>query len=88
MTDPVARLRSLAPGSRVVIRMRIPGGFTDVLGDLEAIDEVDALVLTRRGPVAVPLSSVVLAKPVPPPPVRHSDGGQDRPARRDSRPTS
>jgi hypothetical protein len=74
VTAPADRLRALAPGSRVVIRMRIPGGFTDVLGDLQGCTQLDATVLTRLGTVTVPLSAVVLAKPVPPPPVRHVKG--------------
>lgn len=68
--DPVALLRSLPVGTRVVIRMRIPGGFTDVLGDLETCTDTDCTVRTRRGPALVPLSAVALAKPVPPPPPR------------------
>jgi len=67
---PAALLRSLPSGTRVVIRMRIPGGFTDVLGDLEKCTDSDCTVRTRRGPTQVPLSAVVLAKPVPPPPIR------------------
>jgi len=66
--DPVALLRSLPTGTRVVIRMRIPGGFTDVLGDLTDCTEYDCTVRTRSGPAQVPLSAVALAKRVPPPP--------------------
>jgi hypothetical protein len=70
--DPVALLRSLPVGTRVVIRMRVPGGFTDVLGDLADCTDADCTVRTRRGPTQVPLSAVALAKPVPPPrPGRH-----------------
>jgi hypothetical protein len=68
--DPVALLRSLSAGTRVVIRMRIPGGFTDVLGDLETCTDTDCTVRTRRGPAQVPWSAVALAKTVPPAPPR------------------
>jgi hypothetical protein len=66
----VRRLRSLPTGTRVVVRSRVPGGFRDALGDLTAVDEASCTVLTRRGPVTVPLADVALAKPVPPPPPR------------------
>ncbi|ADJ43135.1 hypothetical protein AMES_1313 [Amycolatopsis mediterranei S699] len=68
-------LRELPLGTRVVVRYRIEGGFTDALGDLVARDETTCTVETRRGPVVVTFSSVTLAKPVPPPPVRKSGGG-------------
>ncbi|MEU4248150.1 ferrous iron transport protein A [Amycolatopsis sp. NPDC026612] len=68
-------LRELPLGTRVVVRYRIEGGFTDALGDLVARDEDSCTVETRRGRVVVAFSSVTLAKPVPPPPVRKSGGG-------------
>ncbi|GHG45811.1 MULTISPECIES: putative acetyltransferase [Amycolatopsis] len=68
-------LRELPLGTRVVVRYRIEGGFTDALGNLVARDEATCTVETRRGPVVVAFSSVTLAKPVPPPPVRKSGGG-------------
>ncbi|GLY44254.1 hypothetical protein Amsp01_102770 [Amycolatopsis sp. NBRC 101858] len=68
-------LRELPLGTRVVVRYRIDGGFTDALGNLVARDDTTCTVDTRRGPVVVDLSAVALAKPVPPPPVRKSGGG-------------
>jgi len=64
----VRRLRSVPAGTRVVVRSRIPGGFTDALGELTAIDERSCTVRTRRGEVVIDLADVALAKPVPPPP--------------------
>ncbi|GAA4543989.1 putative acetyltransferase [Amycolatopsis samaneae] len=57
-------------GTRVVVRYRIEGGFTDALGTLLARDATTCTVDTKRGPVVVPLDAVVAAKPVPPPPER------------------
>jgi len=68
-------LRELPLGTRVVVRYRIEGGFTDALGDLAARDDVSCTIETRRGPVVVMFDAVALAKPVPPPPVRKSGGG-------------
>ncbi len=65
-------LRDLPLGTRVVVRHRIEGGFTDALGTLVARDESTCTVETRRGPVVVAFDAVALAKPVPPPPVRKS----------------
>ncbi|MFD1211276.1 hypothetical protein ACFQ36_04390 [Arthrobacter sp. GCM10027362] len=67
---PVPFLLALAPGTRVVIRYRIEGGFTDALGELVRAGPADCVVLTRRGEVAVPLEQVVAARQVPPPPPR------------------
>ncbi|WP_328444413.1 MULTISPECIES: putative acetyltransferase [unclassified Amycolatopsis] len=68
-------LRELPIGTRVVVRYRIEGGFTDALGLLVARDESTCTVETRRGPVVVDFDAVALAKPVPPAPVRKSAGG-------------
>ncbi|MFE0026681.1 ferrous iron transport protein A [Amycolatopsis sp. NPDC059021] len=57
-------------GTRVVVRYRIEGGFTDALGTLLARDATTCTVETKRGAVVVPLDAVVAAKPVPPPPQR------------------
>jgi hypothetical protein len=71
----VKLLRELPLGTRVVVRYRIDGGFTDALGNLVARDDTTCTVDTRRGPVVVAFDAVSLAKPVPPPPVRKSGGG-------------
>jgi ribosome maturation factor RimP len=66
----VKLLRELPLGTRIVVRFRIEGGFTDALGDLVARDETTCTVDTRRGAVVVPFDAIALAKLVPPPPVR------------------
>jgi hypothetical protein len=67
---PVSLLLALAPGTRVVVRYRIEGGFTDALGELVQAGPADCVVRTRRGEVSVPLEQVVAAKQVPPAPPR------------------
>ncbi|MGW4486801.1 putative acetyltransferase [Amycolatopsis sp. NPDC004368] len=64
------KLSEVPLGTRVVVRFRVEGGFTDALGPLVARDSTTCTVETRRGPVVVPLASVVAAKPVPPAPPR------------------
>ena len=71
-TPPVAALRSLPAGTRVVVRYRLGEGFTDALGDLLSCTADEASVRTRRGDVVVRLADVVAAKPVPPPPPRRA----------------
>jgi ribosomal protein S18 acetylase RimI-like enzyme len=68
----------LAVGARVVIRLRLPetevpeGGprHTDVVGHVRSLDETAVVVDTRSGEVTVPRDRIVLAKRVPPAPVR------------------
>jgi hypothetical protein len=67
---PAERLQRIPLGARVVVRYRIPGGLTDVLGELQDRDASSCTVLTRRGPVTVALADVRAAKPVPPAPAR------------------
>lgn len=77
--------RAWSPGVRVVVRRRrddlppagapVPAGpdeppYTDVLGDLLAVDDDGLTVRTRRGDVRVPAADVLLGKLVPPAPVR------------------
>ena len=71
-TPPVAALRALPPGTRVVVRYRLGEGFTDALGELLTCAAEEASVRTRRGDVVVRLADVVAAKPVPPPPPRRA----------------
>jgi hypothetical protein len=58
-------------GFRVVVR-RVVGVregrplFTDILGNLIAYGEDDVTVLTRTGPVTVPIAAVVAGKRIPP----------------------
>jgi hypothetical protein len=70
MTPPVDLLTRVPLGTRVVVRYRIEGGFTDALGNLLARGEAECTVDTRHGEVTVPLADVVAAKEVPPAPAR------------------
>lgn len=84
MTHPDhAPWRAWEPGLRVVVRRRrddlppsgaAPGEppYTDVLGDLLAVDDDGLTVRTRRGDVRVPAADVLLGKVVPPAPVRRT----------------
>lgn len=72
MPDPVAFLRSCAPGTRVTVRRRIEDGWADALGYLREVTDVACVVDTRRGPVAVPLDAVTHAIRVPEPPPRRA----------------
>ena len=65
---PADFLRAVEPGTRVVARHRVPGGFTDALGYLRTCDGDVCEIDTRRGTVVVPLANVVAAKQVPEPP--------------------
>lgn len=67
---PADLLRSVPPGTRVVARHRVPGGFTDALGYVLSCDRTQCEIDTRRGPVTVVLANVVAAKRVPEPPAR------------------
>ena len=67
--------RAWRPGQRVVVRRRLPAGepqpYTDVLGDLVAVDDDGVTVRTRRaGDVRVPGTEIALGKVVPPAPER------------------
>ena len=63
-------LDALSTGMRVVVRHRVDGGLTDVLGELVALDADVAVVVTRRGTRSVARGTVVAAKQVPPAPAR------------------
>lgn len=70
--SPAALLQALPDGARVVVRYRIEGGFTDVLGYLVSADAAAVTVAGRRGNVTVPYALVTAAKQVPPPPERRA----------------
>lgn len=81
MTDPDAApggargWRDWAVGERVVVRRRLPAGepqpYSDVLGDLVAVDDDGVTVRTRRaGDVRVPGGEIAIGKVVPPAPTR------------------
>lgn len=60
-------LSSLPIGTRVVVRYRIEGGFTDAVGELRDSDGRTVSLTTRRGVATIELSSVAAARRVPPP---------------------
>ena len=63
-------------GARVIVRRRLPeGGYSDVLGDLETVDDDGVRVATRRGPVYVPGAEIAVGKLIPPPPPRRPRRG-------------
>ena len=74
--------RSWSPGIRVVVRRALddvppdapPPHYTDVVGDVLAVDDAGVLLRTRRrGDVHVPAEAIRLTKVVPPArPRRHA----------------
>lgn len=68
MSDPFIFLADAPLGTRIVVRSRIPGGFTDALGLLHSRSAASVSVETKRGRVTVLLADVVAAKEVPPAP--------------------
>ncbi len=61
---------ALMVGVRVVVRYRIEGGATDVLGFLTRISDSECDVRTRHGTVTVTVADIIAAKPIPPEPPR------------------
>jgi len=56
-------------GARVIVRRRLAeGGYSDVLGDLLAVDDDGVRVASRRGPVDIPAAEIAIGKLIPPPP--------------------
>lgn len=72
MTDAAGFVSGTKPGTRIVVRRRIDGGFTDAIGYLRSVDGTSCVVETRRGSVTILLADIALAKAVPPPPVRRA----------------
>ena len=70
MSDPFAFLTDAPLGTRVVVRTRIPGGYSDALGLLHERSAASVGVETKRGLVRIELRDVVAAKEVPPAPER------------------
>lgn len=60
----------LRPGIRVVLRYGDGDGATDALGMVEDVTEATVTVATKRGPVVVERSAILVAHEVPPAPVR------------------
>ncbi|HJW01610.1 MAG TPA: hypothetical protein VJ617_21160 [Arthrobacter sp.] len=67
---PQEFLAAAVSGTRVVVRYRIEGGFTDALGHLVGSGDGACTVRTRQADVVIPLEQVVAAKEVPPAPQR------------------
>jgi hypothetical protein len=67
---PAQFLTTTPLGTRVVVRSKIEGGFTDALGYLRGRSATGCTVETRRGLATVSLDDVVAAKEVPEPPAR------------------
>lgn len=72
MSAAAAVVSSIELGTRLVVRKRIEGGFTDAVGYLRSVDKTACVVETRHGPVTIPLVEIVAAKEVPPPPARRA----------------
>lgn len=70
MSDAVELIRTVPFGTRMTVRTRIEGGFTDAVGYLRERDNAECVLETRRGLVTISLDQVHLAKVVPPPPQR------------------
>ena len=68
--DAAAFVSGTEPGTRIVVRRRIEGGFTDAIGYLRSVDGTSCVVETRHGTVNILLADIALAKAVPPPPAR------------------
>ena len=69
MSNPaVGFLLGAELGTRVVVRTRIEGGFTDAVGYLRSCDATRCVVDTKRGLVTLAMADITLAKEVPPPP--------------------
>lgn len=67
-------------GSRVMVRRTLTGeahGYSDVIGELTEWNDESLTIVSRSGPVVVPLDAVVAGKRVPPavPRRRARDGG-------------
>lgn len=68
MADPVQLIQGVAIGTRMTVRTRIAGGFTDALGYLRDRSASQCVIETRHGTVTLALHDVTAAKVVPPPP--------------------
>ncbi|MEO7349140.1 MAG: ferrous iron transport protein A [Terrimesophilobacter sp.] len=68
MIPAIQLIRSSPLGTRMTVRRRIDGGFSDALGYLRQVTETECVVETRRGLITITLFQVTAAKLVPPPP--------------------
>ncbi|TFB47309.1 ferrous iron transport protein A [Cryobacterium tagatosivorans] len=72
MADAAGFVSGTPLGTRIVVRRRIEGGFTDAIGYLRSVDDASCVVETRHGTVTILLADIALAKAVPPPPARRA----------------
>ena len=72
MSDPVHIIRSAPLGTRMTVRRRIEGGFSDALGYLHEFTEAGCVIETRRGLIPVDFDGVTAVKLVPPPQPRRA----------------
>ncbi|MEO8907313.1 MAG: hypothetical protein ABI310_04470 [Microbacteriaceae bacterium] len=72
MVNPVQLIQTVALGTRMTVRTRIDGGFTDAVGYLRDRSASECVVETRHGTVTLALQDVTHAKVVPPPPPRRA----------------
>lgn len=72
MSEAVEFIRTAPFGTRMTVRTRIDGGFTDAVGYLRERDNDECVLETRRGLVTIAFDRVHLAKAVPPPPQRRA----------------
>lgn len=68
MSAPIELITTSPLGTRMTVRRRVEGGYTDALGYLREVTETECVVETRRGPIRIPFIEVTAAKVVPPPP--------------------
>lgn len=66
--------RTWEPGTRVMVRRRLPEGsthlYSDLVGVVEGTDDTTLTLSTRSGTVRVPGADIAVGKRVPPPPPR------------------
>lgn len=72
MTNPLDLIRTAPFGTRMTVRRRIDGGFTDAVGYLRERTETECTVETRHGIVTILLAEVTATRAVPPPPPRRA----------------
>ena len=72
MADAVQFVMGAPLGTRMTVRKRISGGFTDAVGYLRSRTDTECVVETRHGTVTIPLAEITAAKAVPPPPPRRA----------------
>lgn len=73
MVDPITLIASVPLGTRMTVRKRSDGGFTDALGYLQERSETACVIETKRGLVSVELAEVTAVRLVPPPPATRAN---------------